>query len=167
MRYLNVFVLAALVSLAGCESREEARRKQVANNLKQIGLALQSYHAQYTGPGGGAELDTSDHAPITSTPGADDAERRAEKSTTVSGEVAEFHSSPDGEIDGVTLKDGTEVRFPRESGEKVTAVVSIGDQVEISGWTHAGESEVHAATITHVGSGQLVNVDQPPPGLPE
>jgi len=41
--------------------------------------------------------------------------------------------------------------------------VTIGDQVEISGWTHAGEAEVHAATITNVGSGKAVEVDVPPP----
>lgn len=46
MRLLNIYVLMVLVGIAGYESREEARRKQAANNLKQIGLALQAFHSQ-------------------------------------------------------------------------------------------------------------------------
>ena len=40
MRLLNIYVLMVLVGIAGYESPEEAREKQVANNLKQTGLAL-------------------------------------------------------------------------------------------------------------------------------
>lgn len=40
-------IFAALVVLpAAQQSREEARRAQAANNLKQIGLALQNYRDQ-------------------------------------------------------------------------------------------------------------------------
>ena len=159
MRLPQFFLLVTFVSISGCESREDARRKQVANELKQIGLALQAYHSQHAEPGGKEEPGTS------TTPNAEATERRADKAAKVSGEIAEFHQSPDGEVDGITLKDGTEIRFPPKSGERVTATVSIGDQVEISGWTHAGESEVHAAAITNVGSGKAVDVDQPPPDV--
>ena len=161
MRLLKILFLVTLVGIAGCESREEARRKQVANNLKQIGLALEAYQSKHAEPGGKEEPSAS------TTPNAEATERRADKAAKVSGEIAEFHQSPDGEVDGITLKDGTEIRFPPKSGKNVTGTVSIGDQVEISGWTHAGESEVHAAKITNVGSGKAVDVDQPPPDVPE
>lgn len=94
-------------------------------------------------------------------------ERRADKLAKVSGAIAEFHQSPDGEVDGITLKDGTQIRFHPKSGKNVTGTVSIGDQVEISGWTHAGEFEVHSAKITNVGSGKAVDVDQPHPDVPD
>ena len=94
-------------------------------------------------------------------------ERRADKTAKVSGAIAEFHQSPDGEVDGITLKDGTEIRFRPMSGKNVTGTVSIADQVEISGWTHAGEFEVQSAKITNVGSGKAVDVDQPHPDVPD
>ena len=168
MRFLNVLVLLTLVGIAGCESREEARRKQAANNLKQIRLAMDAYQAKHAEAKGKEEKPgKSDHVPVAAARNGEDAERRADKMMKISGEVAEFHQSPDGEVDGITLKDGTEVRFPPQAGKNVAATVSIGDQVEVTGWTHAGESEIHAATIANVGSSKAVDVDEPPPGVPE
>jgi len=141
--------------------RDAAAKKDSAR------LALDAYHAKNAEAAGKKESDTSDQAPVTVAPKAENTVRRAGEMTKVSGEVAEFHRSPDGEVDGIALKDGTEVRFPPESGEKVAAIVSIGDQVEFVGWKHAGEPEVHVAAVTNVGSGKSVEVDQLPPDSPE
>ncbi|MDZ4687851.1 MAG: TIGR03067 domain-containing protein [Planctomycetaceae bacterium] len=58
MRLLNILLLVTLVGIAGCESREEARRKHVVNNLKQLGLALHANNATNPEP-----TDTGESAP--------------------------------------------------------------------------------------------------------
>lgn len=68
MQSFRVLFLVTLVGIAGCESREEARRKQVANNLKQMGLALHAYHSTHADPGGKGEPEPSSEASATATP---------------------------------------------------------------------------------------------------
>lgn len=43
-------VLLMIVMCLGCNRAEEARRKAVVNNLKQIELAVKNYHETYTSP---------------------------------------------------------------------------------------------------------------------
>jgi hypothetical protein len=90
--------------------------------------------------------------------------RKAEKTLTAAGVVAAFHKSRNGEVDGLRLDDGTEVRFPAAASKKLAGVVSLKDRITIEGWTYAGESEIHAATIKNEASGKAVDVDRPPPG---
>lgn len=66
MRYYRIFFLMMLVGIAGCESREAVRRRQLAKNLKQIGLALHAYHADSQGK---EESDSSDKTPSPATGG--------------------------------------------------------------------------------------------------
>lgn len=81
------------------------------------------------------------------------------------GVVTSLSKNPDGEVDGLKLDDGTEVRFRPEAGEKVAAAVKLNEQVTIDGWTHSGETGIHAATIRIESSGKTVSVDRPPPEL--
>lgn len=152
-----------LISIAGCESREEARRKQVANFLKQLRLATEAYESSHKPPAGNKLADGSDHAPKNPVAKTEELEWLAREMKKVSGEVAGFQRSPSGNLDGITLKDGTEIWFSPKANKKVAATILIGDQVELSGWTHAGEFELHAATITNVGSGKAVDAKEPPP----
>lgn len=82
-----------------------------------------------------------------------------------SGIVAELQSNPRGDVDGLQLDDGTEVRFPAYAGGKLTGVVSQRDRITIKGWTYLGESEIHAATIQNNASGKAVVLDRPPPEI--
>jgi hypothetical protein len=90
-------------------------------------------------------------------------DRAAQRAPAKSGAVTELIRNPRGDVDGLRLDDGTEVRFPAASGEKLANVVAVKDRVTIEGWTHAGESEIHATTIKHEASGKVVVVDRPPP----
>jgi formylglycine-generating enzyme required for sulfatase activity/phosphatidylethanolamine-binding protein (PEBP) family uncharacterized protein len=89
----------------------------------------------------------------------------AQKAPTKSGVVTAFAKNPEGETDGLRLDDGTEVRFRPTAGEKVTAAVALKDRVTIEGWTHSGESVLHAATIKNEASGKVVIADRPPPEI--
>ena len=87
--------------------------------------------------------------------------RKAEKTLTVTGVVASFHKSRDGRRrwSATWTANGGAISSER----KLTGVVSLKDRVTIEGWTHSGESEIHAATIKNEASGKVVDVDKPPP----
>ncbi|MCY2990085.1 MAG: hypothetical protein NTY19_19755 [Planctomycetota bacterium] len=91
--------------------------------------------------------------------------RTADQAATKRGVVTEFHKNAEGEVAGLELDDGTEVRFP--PSDKLTGVITVKDRVTITGWTHSGESEVHAASIKNEATGKVVTVDRPPPELAE
>jgi len=78
--------------------------------------------------------------------------------------------TPVGDVEGVELQDGTDVRFPPHMGAALTAIIKAGDRVTVMGFvapqTPYGRA-VKALTITNVATNQSV-VDQPPtvPPLP-
>lgn len=91
---------------------------------------------------------------------------RGAEPTTVRGEVKSFHESPKGDVDGVTLVDGAEIRFPPHVGKQVQAVVAVGDEVSAKVEKHVtpkGDEHLRAEQITNVKSGKSVDCDVPPP----
>lgn len=90
---------------------------------------------------------------------------RAEKAVTATGVVESLHQNGDGDLDGLRLEDGTEVRFPPIVSEGLKRAVAPKERVTVEGWQQAGESEIHAATIRNETSGKVVDVDLPPPGV--
>ena len=92
-------------------------------------------------------------------------EDRAATGPAKTGVVKEFRKNPRGDTDGFLLDDGTEVRFPAGAGQRLSAMVSLKDKVTIEGWTHPGETEIHAATIKHGLSGKVITVDRAPPDV--
>jgi hypothetical protein len=88
------------------------------------------------------------------------------ESATVRGKVKAFHESPKGEVDGITLVDGTEVRFPPHAGKSVREAIHVGDEATAEGEKHVtpkGDEHLRAERITNVKSGKSVACDAPPP----
>ncbi len=84
---------------------------------------------------------------------------------TVRGVVREVHQSPKGDVDGFVFADGSEVRFPPHMGEKVTAAVTKGDEIEVTGRKHTGpkgDTHVRSEAIKNLKSGATVKMDPPP-----
>ncbi len=83
---------------------------------------------------------------------------------TIRGVVREFHQSPRGDVDGIILADGSEVRFPPHMAEKVTAAVSKADEIEVAGRKHTGpkgDTHVRSETIKNLKSGSTVTMEPP------
>lgn len=80
MQLLKILLLVTLVGVAGCESREAARRRQVEANLKQIGLALHAYNGQVDKPESDNEATPTDDAPTAVVPISEDKPTEAAES---------------------------------------------------------------------------------------
>ena len=59
---------------------------------------------------------------------------------TISGQVVRFLQDPDGEVHGLVLDGGEEVRFPAGQGHLVTLIVCIGSHVGIEGTLRPDDS---------------------------
>jgi len=79
--------------------------------------------------------------------------------TTLTGEVQQYLFNPEGNMDGLLLKNGLQVKFPPYMGDSVMATVSPGTQVSILGNpgfpTRFGQ-EVRATSITNSQTGQIL-----------
>jgi hypothetical protein len=72
------------------------------------------------------------------------------------GEVQQFTLTPRGDIDGMVLKDGTEVKTPPHLSTELAYSVHPGDKVTIHGLRAASLSLVQAIAVTNQASGQTV-----------
>lgn len=73
-----------------------------------------------------------------------------EQPMNAAGKVTEYARNPHGDVDGLTLKDGTVVKFPPHQGRELQNLVAIGDKVTIEGRHHVtprGEIHLHADQI--------------------
>src|SRR5882724_8530193 len=82
------------------------------------------------------------------------------------GTVRQYTLTPRGEVDGLILSDGTEVRVPKHLSAQVVFVVRPGDQVSIRGLRARAIPLIDAASITNIATGKSV-VDDGPPGGPD
>jgi hypothetical protein len=79
------------------------------------------------------------------------------------GQVQQFTLTPRGDIDGLILSDGTEVKTPPHLSTEIAYSVKPGDTVTIHGLHAAALPLVQAVSITDEQTGRTV-VDNGPPG---
>lgn len=81
----------------------------------------------------------------------------------VTGVVQHFLLTPRGDIDGLLLADGTEVRLPPHLSVEIAYAVKLGDTVTVHGLRAAALPLIAAASVSDAASGRTV-VDRGPPG---
>jgi hypothetical protein len=82
------------------------------------------------------------------------------------GTVARFIINPPGEVDGLLLSDGTQVRFPPHMSGELVAAVRVGDPVAIQGFREY-QGAVKAFVVTNTRTNQSVVEHEPTtPPLP-
>jgi hypothetical protein len=82
---------------------------------------------------------------------------------TYKGQVQLFTLTPRGDIDGMILADGTEVKTPPHLSTQIAFAVKLGDAVTIHGLKAAALPLVQALSVTDDATGKTV-VDSGPPG---
>lgn len=81
------------------------------------------------------------------------------------GTVKQYTLSPRGDVDGLILSDGTEIKLPPHLSAQVVYAVRPGDVVSIRGLRARALPLVDAASVTNTATGATV-ADNGPPGKP-
>jgi hypothetical protein len=79
------------------------------------------------------------------------------------GQVQQFTLTPRGDIDGLILTDGTEVKTPPHLSTQIAYAIKPGDTITIHGLHAAALPLVQAVSITNDATGRTV-IDNGPPG---
>jgi hypothetical protein len=79
------------------------------------------------------------------------------------GEVRQFTLTPRGDIDGLILTDGTEIKTPPHLSTLIAYAIKPGDAVTIHGLHAAALPLVRAVSVTNDATGRTV-IDNGPPG---
>jgi hypothetical protein len=82
----------------------------------------------------------------------------------IKGTVSRYTLTPRGDVDGLILADGTEVRFPPHLSTQLVYAVKPGDAVTVRGLKALSVPMVAAVSITNDASGQAVFDNGPGPG---
>jgi hypothetical protein len=80
------------------------------------------------------------------------------------GRLQQFTLTPRGEIDGLILSDGTEVKTPPHLSTAIAYSVKLGDTVRVHGLRAAALPLVQAVSITDQANGRTI-IDNGPPAL--
>jgi hypothetical protein len=82
---------------------------------------------------------------------------------TYTGRVRQFTLSPRGDIDGLILNDGTEVKTPPPLSTSIAYSVKPGDSVNIHGLHAAALPLIQAVALTDQANGRTIIDNSPPP----
>lgn len=85
---------------------------------------------------------------------------------TLTGKVIGDHTAPRGEVDGLILVSGVEVKFPPHEWDRVSAVAQVGDRIRATGdyrRTRRGDAHLRATKITNTATGESVRLERPTP----
>jgi hypothetical protein len=82
------------------------------------------------------------------------------------GKIKQYTLTPRGDVDGVILDDGTEIKLPPHLTGQVVYAIRPGDQVSVRGLRARAIPLVDATSITNVATGKSV-VDNGPGGQPD
>jgi hypothetical protein len=74
----------------------------------------------------------------------------------IEGKVAQYSLTPRGDVDGLILKDGTEVHVPPHLGIQLIFAVKPGDQVTVHGLKARSIAMVQAMSVTNDATGSTV-----------
>ena len=85
--------------------------------------------------------------------------------TEVKGTVLKYSLTPRGNVDGLIMTDGTEVRLPPHAQTQIVFAVRPGDAVTIQGVKTVANPVVTAVSLTNDATGAVV--DARPPGPPQ
>jgi hypothetical protein len=77
-----------------------------------------------------------------------------------SGTLKQFLLNPHGEIDGMILKDGTEVHFPPHMSKKIEKAVATGDKIKVRG-VKPRDADVIAGVALETAKGKRIVDDGP------
>jgi hypothetical protein len=80
------------------------------------------------------------------------------------GRVKQYTLTPRGDVDGLILADGTEVKLPPHLSAQVVYTIRPGDEVSIRGLRARAIPLVEAASVTNVATGRSVYDNGPPRG---
>lgn len=78
------------------------------------------------------------------------------------GTVKQYTLTPRGDVDGLILTDGTEVKLPPHLSAQTVFAIRPGDQVSIRGLRARALPLVDAASVTNVATGKSVTDNGPP-----
>lgn len=94
-------------------------------------------------------------------------EPQQEEPMKAQGTITTFNTNHRGDVDGFTLDDNTEVKFPPHVGESLQEGMEVGTEVSVKGHRHEtpdGDIHLHAEEIT--AAGYTYTIDHPKPPKP-
>lgn len=90
--------------------------------------------------------------------------RELEEPMSATGVVREFARNPHGDVDGLILENGTEVKVPPHQGNELRDLVRTGDKVRVEGRRHVtreGDVHLHADRIIDSAGDKTWERDEP------